>query len=112
MRPDGAPGRDGIAGWEAVERLRLLAYDLCLLLAFALYLIVHGPGQGALVWGAALSCAAGIALGGIAPGLRPIGAGRLLRGGAAGAAGIAAIVPLAPALMSGLPMAAVVQAHP
>lgn len=112
MRPDGAPDRGGIAAWRAVERLRLLAYDVCLLFAFALYLIVHGPGQSALVWGVALLCAAGIALGGIAPGLRPTWLSRPLRWGAAGAAGIAAVFPLAPALVSGLPMTAAVQAHP
>lgn len=109
MRPDAALDPDGIASWDAVERLRLQAYGLCLALAFALYLIVHGQGQGAIYWAATLSCAAGIALGMIALGLQPARSCWPLRWGSVGAAGIATLVPIAPALMTGLPMAAAVQ---
>lgn len=98
----------GTAGASA-ERLRLLAYGIGLGIAFGLYLLVHGGGQGPIFWAAALLCGAGIGAGLLRAG--EAGA-RALRWGAGGAALIAAALPLGPALGAGAPMEAVVRAHP
>lgn len=107
MRPERASALTREVG-RPTERLRVLAYGMALCIAFGLYLLVHGAGQGPTFWSASLLCGAAIAAG-----LARGGPGaRAFRWGAAGAALIAAALPLLPALVGGASMEAAVRVHP
>src|SRR5262245_55285492 len=82
----------GVAGLPAQERQRFLIYLSCLTVAFGLYLLIHGRGEGILFWALAMTVVAGLMSGFFITDFAR--QGRLLQGAAILAAIVALTYPL------------------
>src|SRR5262245_35077562 len=113
--PDRAPDQAGsmvTAAGAALtsDRARLVVYLICLAVSFALYLIVHGQGQGLVFWLLAAATVAGLSYGGFVNDFTR--QGRLLRAAVILALGLALVFPLGTLLAGNGSFAAVIAASP
>lgn len=98
----------GLRGAADPARARLFVYGVCLAIAFALYLFVHGWGRGGMFWLAAAATVAGLVLGTLLNDrtLSP----RILRYATVLAVGLAIAVPLGPSAVRANSIAAALSA--